>query len=669
MSQIKNKFLGNNEVSSAKIRLENNAALRARNAANSADIELIKLNASDEVVITNLIAPSVDSDAATKLYVDDQIIALDTTIQGELNDILVDIADLVTLSGVAANSTTLGTFTGNIIPDGSTVKQALQALETDLDSIPDPLYYAGTYDAATNTPALSNADTGVSGALYQVTVAGTQDFGAGPITFAIGDKVVNNGTIWEKWDHTDSVDSVNGQTGVVLLNAADIPYDNSTSGLTATDVQAAIDEVVADALLVSADVVDLVTLSGVASGSTDLGTFTGTIIPDASDIKEALQSLETYIEAVPVGANTTLSNLTSPTAINQNLLPDGSNTRSLGTASSYWSTVRAGNMGATSFSVHADPSGSTPKGEFSASEGITLPDGDSVDATVIRSFDNNEMVILSNTFSPTINGSNIRIETDNRASAYDSGDIRLRTGEVVDGFGGSLFMSTGPASGSGFAGNISLTAGEGFGTAYAGNVNINAGAAETRDGGSINIVAGNTVDGAAGGIRLAAGSPSGIGTSGEIKIEGPEVNLYGYGASAQLGFIAADNSFKVALRAPATMAGDEVFTLPATDGTAGQVLTTDGSGNLSFEDAAVAQASRKEQIQLSGGQITAQSVTLAETPLANTIMLFAGGLCQLEGIDYSLSGSTLSFLGDLATGGAAELVAGDYIVVTYSYTP
>jgi hypothetical protein len=41
---------------------------------------------------------------------------------------------------------------------------------------------------------------------------------------------------------------------------------------------------------------DLITLSGVAQGSVDLGTFTGSVIPDNSDIKEALQALETEVE-------------------------------------------------------------------------------------------------------------------------------------------------------------------------------------------------------------------------------------------------------------------------------------------------------------------------------------------------------------------------------------
>jgi hypothetical protein len=45
-----------------------------------------------------------------------------------------DVADLTTLSGVASNSTTLGTFTGTTIPDSSTIKAALQSLETTLET-------------------------------------------------------------------------------------------------------------------------------------------------------------------------------------------------------------------------------------------------------------------------------------------------------------------------------------------------------------------------------------------------------------------------------------------------------------------------------------------------------------------------------------------------------
>lgn len=52
-----------------------------------------------------------------------------------------------------------------------------------------------------------------------------------------------------------------------------------------------------DANVNLAHIADLNTLSGVAPGATDLGSFTGGTIPDGQDIKEALQILETAVEA------------------------------------------------------------------------------------------------------------------------------------------------------------------------------------------------------------------------------------------------------------------------------------------------------------------------------------------------------------------------------------
>ena len=44
------------------------------------------------------------------------------------------------------------------------------------------------------------------------------------------------------------------------------------------------------------------------------------------------------------------------------------------------------------------------------------------------------------------------------------------------------------------------------------------------------------------------------------------------------------NGNQVKLTTPSTLAANETFKLPGTDGTAGQVLTTDGNGNLSWID-------------------------------------------------------------------------------------
>jgi hypothetical protein len=57
--------------------------------------------------------------------------------------------------------------------------------------------YKGSWNAATNTPTLVNG-TGNAGDVYLCEVAGTVNFGAGPITFAVGDQVVYSGSIWQR---------------------------------------------------------------------------------------------------------------------------------------------------------------------------------------------------------------------------------------------------------------------------------------------------------------------------------------------------------------------------------------------------------------------------------------------------------------------------------------
>jgi len=55
-------------------------------------------------------------------------------------------------------------------------------------------------------------------------------------------------------------------------------------------------------------------------------------------------------------------------------------------------------------------------------------------------------------------------------------------------------------------------------------------------------------------------------------------------AQAELKFADSDSSNYVSFRGPATVSTNITWTLPNTDGTDGQFITTDGSGNLSFSD-------------------------------------------------------------------------------------
>jgi hypothetical protein len=146
-----------------------------------------------------------------------------SSIQTQLNGkaSATNVSNLITLSGVAADSTSLGTFPGAIITDNSTIKSGLSQLEAAIEGLPSPIVYKGTYNASTNTPTLANADTGKTGFLYYVTVAGSQNFGAGAISFAVGDKVVNNGTSWDKWDNTDEVTSVFSRVGAITAQSGD----------------------------------------------------------------------------------------------------------------------------------------------------------------------------------------------------------------------------------------------------------------------------------------------------------------------------------------------------------------------------------------------------------------------------------------------------------------
>ena len=71
--QIQKKNILNNAVGAAKIRLENNTYLRARNAADSADINVFRVNASNVIEFASIPqasgTPSANNDLATVLYV------------------------------------------------------------------------------------------------------------------------------------------------------------------------------------------------------------------------------------------------------------------------------------------------------------------------------------------------------------------------------------------------------------------------------------------------------------------------------------------------------------------------------------------------------------------------------------------------------------------------
>lgn len=207
---------------------------------------------------------------------------------------------LITLSGMPSNSTALGSFTGSIIPTGVGIKPALQSLETAVEAVsliglPDTnITGIGLGDILQwNGTDFENLSIGTAGQILQVNAGGNAlEYGPAPSgTTNLG---VSNITA----------------TGldVTSSSGSDVTLPLATSTL--AGVMPAVDKAKSDFITITQavdldamelDVADLTTLTGVASNATNLGTFTGTTIPDSVDIKTAFQSLETALEASGTG--------------------------------------------------------------------------------------------------------------------------------------------------------------------------------------------------------------------------------------------------------------------------------------------------------------------------------------------------------------------------------
>jgi hypothetical protein len=99
-----------------------------------------------------------------------------------------------------------------------------------LSQIPESLLgavnYQGTYNAATNTPALPVAAASNKGWYYVVSVAGTSQ----GLTLNPGDWVISNGSAWGKVDNNNAVTSVFGRTGAVTAQSGDYTTSQVTEG-------------------------------------------------------------------------------------------------------------------------------------------------------------------------------------------------------------------------------------------------------------------------------------------------------------------------------------------------------------------------------------------------------------------------------------------------------
>lgn len=160
-----------------------------------------------------------------------------------------------------------------------------------------------TLDGTNTSPThieTGNASAGNSGNINLITGTATGIRGSivlnGLQIDASSTKIVNlaNGTAANDAVNLGQLSSTaDGASGASLIGVDQTPAFANFSG---ANVQAALESIDTAIGTNITDIGNLETLTGVG-GATDLGTFTGTVIPDSQTIKQALQSLETYAEA------------------------------------------------------------------------------------------------------------------------------------------------------------------------------------------------------------------------------------------------------------------------------------------------------------------------------------------------------------------------------------
>jgi hypothetical protein len=173
------------------------------------------------------------------------------------------------------------------------------------DSIVGAVSYQGTWNAQNNNPALPDPTT-VQGNYYVTEVPGTYLSNV----YAVGDWVISNGTVWEKVDNTQNVNSVFGRTGNVVADAGDYStfYLGINDGYTNADVDAHLnnDGSVANNALLSWTGSDYAWVSqGTQGFVTSVNGQTGTVTLDTDDIPEGSSNL--YYTDTRVTANTSVA--------------------------------------------------------------------------------------------------------------------------------------------------------------------------------------------------------------------------------------------------------------------------------------------------------------------------------------------------------------------------
>lgn len=585
--------------------------------------------------------------------------------------------------------------------------------------------YKGQWAASTNTPTLSNG-TGNAGDVYQASDAGTVDFGAGNITFAAGDWAVYNGTVWEKSINSNAVASVNGFTGVVVLDTDDV--SEGATNLYFTDSRAVAAALASDSFIEKDGSVAF-------TGNQSLGGFKLTNVSDPSAAQDA--ATKNYVDSAVAGVATSFTGVRYVAKNGSDITGDGSlNKPYLTVKAAMDSITDATNLKRYALMVmpgRYSETGLTMKpnvfiiGQNYFTTRIQNSTALALDSTFSNAGDNRSGLVNINLASQLALDFNAIASNEGKFYVYGSqlaagvvytaySDINQAFIENSDVFGGiaqtgmnvtirNTMLWSGDLT---MAPRVGGTAELQFIAGYiAANVALNGNNTDSVFARiqSATIDGTVTVDGSASELQASADSLP----ASQTILNGALISLLdlaenvGYAPATAGDWSALPDEVKQALD---TLAADAIKKNGSKSFTADQsmggnkltsVATPTASGDaankgyVDTQDAAVqaaaasdatskanaAQAAAEtyaeqvasrpqEQVVLSSGDITAKQITLANAPLNSAAVRLSvyGGPQQAIGTDYSVAGSTLSWSG---LGLDGLLVAGDRLLIDYSW--
>lgn len=477
--------------------------------------------------------------------------------------------------------------------------------------------YEGLWNASTNSPALSDG-TGNAGMVYRVSVAGTQNLGSGNISFEIGDYAIYNAAgTWEKADTTDAVASVNGQTGIVVLDSDDIAEGASNLYFSEERAQDAIGNNLLDT----------------ASVDLSYNDATGQISADVLPAGVNHDQLQNFVANEHVDHSSVNIN----TAANSGLAGGGditaSRSLSIDPANANAGTVASGDLILAADVSNANALIKVTAQSIADLAAASLVGGDGIDIT-------------GNTVSVDHDGQGLTFATAQLSLELDGSTLSKSATGLKVAAGGITNTEVNAAAAIAYS-KLNLSA-----SIVNADIANAAAIAYSKLALSNSIVAGDLTANSVETAKIADDA---------VTKEKIAADVAGNGLGQNV-----DGSLEIKLAAAGAL---EIVADELKAKVDAATVKINGSNQL--------EALKQEEAQftLVAGDITNQYVDLSHVAYsaASIQVIPDGGIPQLRGVDFTVSltggagGNTrITFAGDLATGGAAELVATDILVVRYS---